>query len=211
MKIFPYNNCSGMKKLVILLVVLFVIAGVLGGVYFFTPLFKGKKASDIRTFEECQEAGYLVVDTKPRECHTKDDRVFIEEGNAFEYKDVIEVKEPTHRMLVDSPFKVEGRAQGIWFYNKQLSMKLLDENQNVIGVAFAKAQEDIEEGSAEFVPFIGVMHFGAPPSGKGHLLIEKTNPAEADADGNPIKPGPLIIPVLFNFTPTATPTLPVAK
>jgi hypothetical protein len=197
-----------MKKLVIVLVVLLVIAGVLAGVYFFTPLFKGKKASDIRYFEDCEEAGGLVVDTHPRECHMKDDRVFIEEGNAFEYKDVIEVTDPTPRLVVDSPFKVEGKAMGIWFYNKQLSMKLLDENQEVIGVGFAKAQEEIEEGSTEFVPFIGVMHFRAPSSGKGSLLIEKTNPVEKDADENPIKPGPLIVPVLFNFNPTATPTVP---
>ena len=195
-----------MKKLVIVLVALLVIAGVLAGLYFFTPLFKGKKASDIRYFEDCEEAGGLVVDTHPRECHMKDKRVFIEEGNAWELRDTIELKEPLHRAVVESPFKVEGKVWASWFYNKQLSMKLLDENQRVIGTATLKASEEVVEDS--WIPFVGVMHFEDPQTAKGSLVIEKTNPENLDSSGNEIKPGPLIVPVLFNFNPTSTPTVP---
>lgn len=198
-----------MKKL---LVVLLIIVGVLGAVYFFTPLLKGKKLSAIKSFEECEEAKQLVVDTHPRECHMKDGRVFVEEGNAFEYKGVIEVSVPVAKEVVDSPFKVEGKAVGTWFYNKQLSMKLVDEHDQVLGTGFAKAQEKIDpEDNTTLILFIGVIKFDNPTSEKGRILIEKTNPMEKDSEGNDIKTGPLIVPVRFNYVPTPTPTIPQAK
>lgn len=201
-----------MKKLVVILIVLLIIAGILGGLYFFTPLLKGKKLSEINSFEECEAANQLVVDTQPRECHMKDGRVFYEEGNAFDYKGVIEVKKPVAKEVVDSPFEIEGQAVAGWFYNNQLEMKLVDEHEQVLGVGYAKAQEKINpDDSTSMIPFIGVINFSSPTSEKGKIYINKTNPAEKDAYDNPIKPGPLIIPVRFNFTPSATPTLPQAK
>jgi hypothetical protein len=201
-----------MKKLVIVLVVLLIIAGILGALYLFTPLFKGKKLSEINTFEDCEAAKQLVVDTHPRECHMKDGRVFYEEGNAFDYKGVIEVTIPAPKDVVDSPFKIEGKAIPTWFYNNQLEMRLVDEQDQVLGVGYAKAQDKIDPNdNTTPVAFIGVINFRSPTSEKGKLLINKTNPAEQDSDGNPIKPGPLIVPVRFNYTPSTTPTVPQAK
>lgn len=195
-----------MKKWIIILGVLLVIAVILSVLVLF--VFKSKKLSEINSFEDCEAAKQLVVNTHPRECHMKDGRVFIEEGNAFEMQGTIEVTAPEFKAVVDSPFEVDGKAIGSWYYNKQLSMKLEDENGVVLGTGFAKAQETIDPSdNATLVPFIGVITFNNPSSEKGKLIIEKTNPAQKDSDDNDIKAGPLIVPVRFNYQPTPTPTL----
>lgn len=179
-----------MKKLLIVLLIVVLIVCITGAVVF-SPLTKPKKPADIQSFEDCEAAGFLVVDTKPRECHTKAGQVFIEEYNQKLLEEYLVVTEPKVHSVVSSPFKIEGKAKGNWYYNDQLLVKLIDENQKVIMVKTVKALDKTKDTSA-FVPFVAAIDFQKPETAKGTLIIEKTNPANQEGPTNQ-----LIIPVKF--------------
>lgn len=182
-------------KLVAILLALLVIVGIGVGVYFFFPSplqqFQQKKPTDIKTFEDCQAAGYLVVDTKPRECHTKDDQIFVEVYNGVLVEDVIVVAEPKANQLVASPFKLDGKAVGGWYLNDKLHARLEDDNGAVIASKEIKALESTK--TTAFVPFVAAITFKEEvvKTEKGKVIIEKTNPSFR-GEGTP-----LVIPVRF--------------
>ncbi len=178
-----------MKKLFIVLAVLFLVVGIFV-VYFLTPLFKTKNPADIKSFEDCQAARFLVVDTKPRECHTKTGQVFTEEYNGTVLQNYIVVTAPVANQVISSPFKVEGKAVGSWYFNDQLYAKLMDENQKIIATKPLKALSST--ATTDFVPFVAAIDFPPAETIKGKLIIEKTNSAFTEGES-----GPLIIPVRF--------------
>lgn len=176
-----------MKYLLLALGALVIVVGVTA--YFFFPsLSKGLQKNEIRSFEECAEAGNLVVDTNPRECHTKNKQVFVEIYNGVQLKDVIEVTEPKPNADVSSPFKLTGQAVGGWYYNDILNVKLVDENDNVITTKVIKATSSTQTDS--MVPFTAAIVYDATQSAKAKLIIERTNPSFSNG-----QLGPLIIPL----------------
>lgn len=180
-----------MKKTIVITLIIMLVLGIgLAAYLYLSP--RSKDPKKINSFEACVEAGNLVVETQPRECHMKDGRVFFEEGNAAQLKEVIQVELPVAKQIVETPFKIQGQATSSWFYNNQLSVKLFDENGKIVSTAIVKAQAEVTK-SKTMVPFLGVVHFQNAETAKGKLLIERTNPVQ-DEEG---KNGPLIIPVRF--------------
>lgn len=162
-----------MKYVIIALIILLIIVG---AVYFF--LIPQNRSTipnaNIRTFEECEEAGYLVVDTVPRECHTKNKQVYVEIYNGVLLKDVIEAKKPKPNEEVSSPFELSGQAVGDWYNTGYLNVKLVDEHDNVLMSKLVKATADTNtEG---MVPFAAAIEYDASQSAIGRLIIERTNP-----------------------------------
>ena len=180
-------------KIVAILLVLLVVVGVGAGIYFFfpNPLKQTSKPTDIKTFEDCQAAGFLVVETKPRECHTKKDQVFVEVYNGALLEDVIEVTEPKPNQIVTSPFKLEGKAVGGWYFDEKLSARIEDDNGNVIVTKELKALSSTKTSS--LVPFVAALSFKDEKieTAQGKLIIEKNN-TEYKGEGTP-----LVIPVKF--------------
>lgn len=177
------------KNLLIALGVLVLIVGV--ALYFFFPSpFKAKDTKEIRSFEDCMEAGFLVVETQPRECHTKNKQVYVEIYNGVLLKEVIEVVEPLPNSEVTSPFKLDGKAVGGWYYADQITAKLVDENDNVLSTKQVKALESTETDG--MVPFTAAITYDATSSGtiNAKLIIEKNNTTFENGEK-----GPLIIPL----------------
>ncbi len=183
-----------MKYAIIALVVTLVLAAV--GVFFFFPNLLGnlkpKAATEIKTFEECAEAGNLVVNSKPRECYTKGKQVFVEVYNGVLLKDVIKTTEPKPNTLVTSPFRVTGEAVGGWYYADQLMVRLEDDKGKILFLKPFKALESTKTDS--FVPFTGAVVFtkAEATTSAGKLVIERTNTEFNDGEL-----GPLVIPVMF--------------
>lgn len=181
-------------KVVAILLVLLVVIGIGAGVYFFFPnplKQQQMKPTDIKTFEDCQAAGFLVVETKPRECHTKSDQVFVEVYNGALLEKVIVVTEPKPNQLVTSPFKLDGKAVGGWYFDEKLNARLEDDNGNVIMTKELKALSTTKTNA--FVPFVAAITFKeeAITTEQGKLIIEKTNPTfKGEAT-------PLVVPVKF--------------
>ena len=182
-----------MKKILIILLVVTLIVGIGAAVYFFFPN-PLRKTSELTSFEDCQAAGYLVVETKPRECHTKIGQVFIEIYNGALLDKTIVVTEPKPNQLLTSPFKIDGKALGGWYFNDHLSVRLEDETGKVIMTKPVKALSATKTNG--FVPFVVAIDFKEADltSSHGRLFIEKTNTTYVGDQG------PLIIPVRFNYT-----------
>lgn len=179
-----------MKYLLIALAVTLLLAGI--GVYFFYPtLFKSKSPTAIKSFEDCTAAGFLVVDTKPRECHTSAGQVFVEEYNGALLQDVIVVTSPVANQVITTPFKVEGKAIASWYFNNQLTAKLTDETGKVIVTKPVNSLSNTTETS-DFVPFVAAIDFADVTTDKGRLTIENPNGSYPNGQS-----GPLIIPVKF--------------
>jgi hypothetical protein len=181
-------------KIVAVLVILLVVVGAGAAVYFFFPSpFKQQqtKPTDIKTFEDCEAAGFLVVETQPRECYTKSDQVFVEVWNGKLLQKTIVVVAPTPHQIVESPFKIEGKAVGGWFFNSKLNARLEDDNGTVITTKEIKSLEVTKTNS--MVPFVAAITFknDQVTTNSGKLIIEKTN-TTYKGQGTP-----LVIPVRF--------------
>lgn len=182
-----------MKYALLALAIVLVLVGI--GIYIFAPNllnFKPKAAAEIKTFEDCVEAKNLVVNTIPRECHTKGKQVFIEAYNGAILEDVIVVTVPKANQLITSPFKVEGEAVGGWYFDEQLNVRLEDDKGKIL---FTKPFKAIESTKTDnLVPFTGAVIFNRAEAEtpRGKLVIERTNTTYSDGEL-----GPLVIPVEF--------------
>lgn len=177
------------------LLIIFVILAIIGGIVWFAmPKFKipGKKEAPkvIRNFQDCVDAENLVIDSIPRECHTKTDKVYIEIDNRKEYVGIIEPTGPAPYSVIENPFKVEGVAVGGWFYNNQLVGKLIDEKETVLATFYPKTTGVTD--STDLIPYVAAVHFHNPATKFGKIVIEKANPNYFEG-----KPGPVVIPVEF--------------
>lgn len=177
-----------MKK--VLLILIIILAIVAAGLFGYSWYVKSRVPKVILTFEDCAAAGNLVVDTNPRECHTKQGQLYIEEDNHVALADYIVVKEPSPYSILTSPFKVEGRAAGSWYGNNRLTIKLTDADGRVIVEKSVFALTDTSKEG--MVPFVAAVDFSAGNAERGRLLIEKVSLVDI-----PGKNGPLVIPVKF--------------
>lgn len=183
-----------MKKiLIIVMIILLVIAA---GLFGYIMYQKSQVPQKILTFEDCQKAGYLVVDTRPRECHTKKGEIYIEEDNHILLADYIEVTTPEPYAIIESPFKIEGKAHGTWFLNNAILVKVLDDNKKILATKSVYALDDTSAN--RLIPFVAAIEFPTPQTYRGQILVEKTSTVD-----NPGKNGPLVIPIKFkDYTPT---------
>ena len=179
------------KKFIIIIILLAVIAGLVYGYQLYT---KSRVPTKILTFKDCSDAGNLVVATKPRECHTKKGEVYIEQDNSVSLSDVVVVSDPKPYSVVSSPFKVEGKAKGIWYGNDRITIKLVDPDMKVITEKSVFALTDAsQKNQNKMVPFVAALSFQKPAGiERGLILIEKASGVDLGE-----KNGPLIIPVSF--------------
>jgi len=103
---------------------------------------------------------------------------------------LIVVDAPKKNDVVASPLEIKGRAKGIWYFEGDFPVKLLDENGKEIAVSFATAKG--EWMTEEFVEFEGIIEFESTTSTTGSLVLEKDNPS-----GLPEFADELVIPVQF--------------
>ncbi len=160
---------------------------------------KGSSPSEtVNNFDECEAAGYPIMESYPRQCTTPDGEIFVEGiGNELEKADLIKVSAPRPNAVIASPLKVSGEARGYWYFEASFPVKLYDESGRELGTAIAEAQDDWMTN--EFVPFEAMLQFDAPASGKGYLVLQKDNPS-----GLPENDDSLIMPVKFGPAPAET-------
>ncbi|MDD5606695.1 MAG: Gmad2 immunoglobulin-like domain-containing protein [Candidatus Pacebacteria bacterium] len=176
-----------MKKIVIVLalIITFIVIFVLGQKTY------NKEDSSINSFEDCVAAGYLVLESYPRQCKTPDNQTFIEDiGNELEKIDLIRINNPRPNEIVKSPLVIQGEARGLWFFEADFPIKIFDANNNLLGFTIAVAQEDWM--SEDFVPFLAEIEFEKPLTKKGFLVLEKDNPS-----GLAENEDHLLVPIIF--------------
>lgn len=86
---------------------------------------------------------------------------------------VIAIPQPND--LVTSPFSVSGSARGIWFFEASAPIRVLDANEQELGVSYIEAQDNWM--TTNHVPFKGTIIFREPTTERGFLVFEKDNPS----------------------------------
>lgn len=76
---------------------------------------------------------------------------------------------------ISSPVLVEGEAIGTWFFEGDFLIKIIDDQENVLGISYAQAQG--EWMTEELVPFKGIIDFKIGENTKGFLILSKDNPS----------------------------------
>lgn len=76
---------------------------------------------------------------------------------------------------IGSPLAVEGEARGGWFFEASFPIKVVDENNNILGSSFVQATDDWM--TENFVHFKGEISFATAKAGKGFLVFAKDNPS----------------------------------
>lgn len=84
------------------------------------------------------------------------------------------VTTPRPNQTVSSPFIVEGKARGGWFFEASFPIDLIDEAGKILGQSYVQAQSDWM--TADFVPFKGEMNYAAAAT-TGKLILRKDNPS----------------------------------
>jgi hypothetical protein len=105
--------------------------------------------------------------------------------------DLIKVITPIAGGLVRSPLTLTGIARGMWYFEANFGITLL--NYDGVVIAQSHATADGDWMTEEFVPFIGELEFITPPTGShGTLIFHKAN-----ASGLPEHDDEFRMPIVF--------------
>ncbi len=151
------------------------------------------KENSIANFEDCINAGNLVMETYPRQCMA-DGKTFVEEiGNEMGKINLIQIYNPRPNQKISSPLVIEGKARGTWFFEASFPVVLTDWSGLIIAESYAEAKS--EWMTEEFVEFRAILEFKKPNtsiSNRGSLILQKDNPS-----GLPEYDDALEIPIFF--------------
>lgn len=164
-----------MKKILIYLV---LVATALGGFLYMNKKYGGPNLEEIKSFEDCVNAGYPVMESYPRQCRVPDGRVYAEEitppityNNASE--DYIRVELPFPGAVTGKSFLVKGEARGYWYFEASFPVELLDKDGKVIFQAPAQAKG--EWMTEDFVPFEVLVTAPEDYIGPATLVLHRDN------------------------------------
>ena len=148
-----------------------------GTIFSSLPSTNAPATSDtIASFEECKNAGYLILESYPARCKTPDGKTFVEDiGNELEKYNLIRTSSPRPNETVKSPLGIAGEARGYWFFEASFPAELFDADGQIIGTGIMQAEG--EWMTEEFVPFRAEVGFSAPSTDTGFLVLKKDNPS----------------------------------
>jgi hypothetical protein len=144
-------------------------------------------ALQITSFEECEAAGYPVMESYPRQCRTPEGALFVEEietpttwtterGNSDILRN-ISIKQGD---TISSPLTITGEARGNWYFEASFPIALTNWDGLIIAEVPATAQG--EWMTTEYVRFEATLTFATPTPGdpalnRGTLILQKDNPS----------------------------------
>jgi hypothetical protein len=199
-----------MKQSIIISVLLLVILAAIGVILVF-DIGRNGAAVEVKSFADCVEAGYPVMESHPRQCKTPA-TTFTEviatttptttpavvtpvthatSTATSTISNLIKVTEPTSKAVVQSPLKITGSARGQWYFEASFPLELVDANGKVIAEAPAQAKGSWM--TTNFVPFEASLTFTKPTTKTGILRLMNSN-----ASGDPERDLKLEIPVTFS-------------
>jgi hypothetical protein len=151
-----------MKKSLIILIILIVLAGVWLGLRF---LIIGNEEPVVCTMDakECPDGSY--VGRVPPKC----------EFMPCPKENLIKIESPKANEKVSGPISIKGEARGNWFFEATFPVKLYDEKNNLIARGYAMAKGDWM--TENFVPFEADLPFSVEKEQRGILVLEKDNPS----------------------------------
>lgn len=183
------------KPYAVTALILFAIL-IAGTLFFF--LKKEDSVSNIKSFEDCAEAGYPILESYPEQCRTPDGRTFVKlvsqvpsPSPSTNKADLIVVTSPVQNEAIQSPVTITGKARGFWFFEGSFPIKIVDANGKTLGSGIAQAEEDWM--TENFVSFKATVNFSSPSTERGKIVLEKDNPS-----GLPEHDDKLELPIAFS-------------
>lgn len=169
-------------KLAIVIVGVVALFLMLGGVFLYQCeddwcfLLERQKIAAADSFERCVSFGFPVMESYPRQCRAGE-RLFIEEIQSVEYKNLVRLFEPLPHTRISSPLIIRGEARGNWFFEASFPVRLLDTNGTNIPLNPSHIMTAEEWMTTDFVPFEATLIFIPPAAEAGTLVLEKDNPS----------------------------------
>ena len=163
-----------MKKYFLLIIL--ALAILIVGYFYYVKDDLVTNNDQILSFEDCVAAGNSIMKSYPRQCRAGD-QIFVEDiGNELEKMDLIRIESPRPSQVIRSPLKIIGSASGVWFFEGDFPVRLLNAAGEQIAVGIAIAQG--EWMTEDFVSFEAELDFSSPGFGKGKLILQKDNPSD---------------------------------
>lgn len=197
-----------MKNLVVILALLLAVL-VMGWLLLSGPFSNLLKVSNveepnnidlatIQSFEDCEAAGFPVMESYPRRCALPDGRVYAEEIEVLPVydnasADMIRVDNPHAGGVVGKEFMVTGAARGNWYFEASFPIEIQSETGAIIGGTIATAEGDWM--TTDFVPFKSEMiDLPSAFTGPAWLILKKDNPS-----GLPENDASVRIPIVVEY------------
>ncbi len=157
-----------------------------------------KTAETILSFQDCELAGYPIMESYPRQCKTPDGLTFAEEipenatyVNATE--DNIKFELPYPGAVVGKEFIATGEARGMWYFEASFPIKVLGSGGELLAETYATAQG--EWMTEEFVPYRSeTIKIPVSYIGKATLILGRSN-----ASGLPENDASVSIPINIEY------------
>lgn len=130
---------------------------------------------NVTSFEECVNAGNPVMESYPRQCSAGGETFVEDIGNELAMADQIIVNYPRPNDILDGTFNLTGEARGTWFFEATFSIRLIDDEGNVLFAGPVMTTEDWMTES--FIPFQSEVVYNKSASKNGTLILEKANPS----------------------------------
>lgn len=167
-------------------------------------------SSSINSFEECEEAGFPIMESHPRRCRAEDGELYTEDVEAeigAQYEEftseegqIVKIAHPVSGDEITSPLEVAGEVTGAWTREPELYMELMDSDNNTIatdsGLLEVTLLEEDEDGDS-YVRFEAEMQFEDEDlSGRGFLIL---GIEDADSESEEVElVDSIVIPVNFS-------------
>lgn len=140
-------------------------------------------AIPVTSFTECERAGYVVMESYPRQCRDGNGRLYVEEVTqptaSVTYtnttSNMIVVELPFPGAVTGKTFSVIGKARGNWFFEASFPFEVLDNRGNVLYKGIGQATSDWM--TTEFVPFKADVVIPTTYTGEAMLILRKDNPS----------------------------------
>lgn len=153
--------------------------------------------TQILSFEDCEKAGYPVMESFPRQCRVPDGRTYAEElPVAATYQNasanLIVVDTPAPGSVTGKAVTVKGKARGYWYFEASFPVELRDPTGKVLAQTAAQASRDWM--TENFVPFSVTLTAPTSYIGPATLVLMKDNPS-----GLPEHDASISIPITIEY------------
>ncbi|HEY0221182.1 MAG TPA: Gmad2 immunoglobulin-like domain-containing protein [Candidatus Paceibacterota bacterium] len=165
-----------MKKIYIYITA-FIILVILISSYF---VFNKQSSVVVTSFETCAQAGYIIMESYPRQCITPDGRTYAEEiPEKITYHnastDLIKVETPYPGAVTGKEFSIVGEARGTWYFEASFPLKVLDKDGKILFQGPVQAEG--EWMTQNFVPFKVDIKVPQSYIGKATIVLSNDNPS----------------------------------
>ena len=159
---------------------------ILGGiVILFLALAEKSKAPSpsivIASFKDCALAGYLIMESYPRQCKAPNGKIYTEElatpSITYDHasSDLIVVDTPTPGAVTGKKFSIVGKARGTWYFEASFPVFIKDTKGKTLAVGHGQALTDWM--TTEFVNFRADIVIPETFTGKAFIVLAKDNPS----------------------------------